>query len=57
VRLLLKDTRIDINAVNKAGKTAIWLAASNGHFIVVIELLRDSRLCCDAEYIAIAGNK
>jgi ankyrin repeat protein len=56
VRLLLKDTRTDLNAVNKAGKTAIWLAASNQHFTVVMELLRDSRICCDAEYIVMAGN-
>ncbi|KAJ6056969.1 hypothetical protein N7460_000291 [Penicillium canescens] len=52
VKLILRDARTDLNAVDKSGKTAIWHADSKGHLQVVKELLKDPRLSCDPESIA-----
>lgn len=57
VKLILEDSRTDPNAMDKAGKTAIWHADSKGHLQVVKELLKDPRLRCNLKCIAsVAGN-
>lgn len=44
VRRLLKDTRLEINAVNSDGNTALHLAAAGGHEAIVYMLLQDNRV-------------
>ncbi|KAI2732957.1 hypothetical protein DTO013E5_10234 [Penicillium roqueforti] len=55
VKLILEDSRTDLNAVDKSGKSSMWHADSNGHHQVVEEFLKDPRLCVDLKSIASAA--
>ena len=47
VRLLLKDSRIDINKGNNNGWTGFMIVCQNGHTEIVRLLLEDSRIDVD----------
>lgn len=57
LKLILEDSRTDLNAVDKSGKSAIWHANSKGHVQVVNELLKDPRLHSDLTYVPSAVGK
>jgi len=44
VKLLLSDTRVDINKANGYGQTPLFLACQEGHIDIVELLLKDDRV-------------